>query len=613
MASTAFQASLKVKSNLLKATATSVRFPDLRELAAAPDPQAAFRTALLQVEAAMRKMERHISEVEGHHTAWLDYIKQLRTAAERANEASTYQTVIEAPDNFLTLLGEARDVLDDLITAKLNLELHIAPPVSPSGSVPTGNNTPVQQPQPPPPINAIQLPRLQIPKFDGQYRKWPQFWATFLHTVDSQPLADIEKLSYLLSYLEDKALEAIGGFTVAPENYEAVKTTLQQRFGRSEVLLKSLYAELQDTTTLIKDLEECVANVERVLQQLEQMGENIDNAQTELCIEKRLPRWALLEVEQAKQADAAWSVRKLRDKLQAIVRIRENMRTATTEKASHENRQVQRQDGRRERRKSGRVSREECLRHTSALPAVTKRQIERKGKARDSTQPRKGHPTALCKTWHRSQQGKQENPRGETQAQTVRTVAAIATPEQQTHDRTVLLLATIVAVKGDAPHTKMLKMPVLFDVGSERSFITEEAVQQLGIESARKEPLIVDGFGGMNTMRCTSARIKLKMRRTDGRFFTMFANSVPKLVSEIAVAKLTGKMLRQIGSTQSTSLPAVTVKPQILVGADYFHEISRESASIKLPSGFHLLRTCLGDMVSGKGRSKRPIGTSKES
>ncbi|KHN73097.1 hypothetical protein Tcan_14783 [Toxocara canis] len=131
MASTAFQASLEVKSNMLKAAATSVRFPDLRELAAAPDPQAAFRTALLQVEAATRKMERHISGVEGHHTAWLDYIKQLRTAAERANEASTYQTVTEAPDNFLTLLGEARDVLDDLITAKLNLELQIAPPVSP--------------------------------------------------------------------------------------------------------------------------------------------------------------------------------------------------------------------------------------------------------------------------------------------------------------------------------------------------------------------------------------------------------------------------------------------------------------------------------------------------
>ncbi|KHN78770.1 hypothetical protein Tcan_00049, partial [Toxocara canis] len=46
-------------------------------------------------------------------------------------------------------------------------------------------------------------------------------------------------------------------------------------------------------------------------------------------------------------------------------------------------------------------------------------------------------------------------------------------------------------------------------------------------------------------------------------------------------------------------------------GADYFHEIFRESASTKLPSGFHFLRTCLGDMVSGKGRSKRYRSPSK--
>uniref|UniRef100_A0A914R9K6 Uncharacterized protein n=1 Tax=Parascaris equorum TaxID=6256 RepID=A0A914R9K6_PAREQ len=78
------------------------------------------------------------------------------------------------------------------------------------------------------------------------------------------------------------------------------------------------------------------ASVERILQQLEQQGENIDNSQTEFCIEKRLPRWALLEVEKAKEADAAWRIRKLRDKLQAIVRIRENMRTATTGKQGKE-------------------------------------------------------------------------------------------------------------------------------------------------------------------------------------------------------------------------------------------------------------------------------------
>uniref|UniRef100_A0A915A3W2 Peptidase aspartic putative domain-containing protein n=1 Tax=Parascaris univalens TaxID=6257 RepID=A0A915A3W2_PARUN len=261
-------------------------------------------------------------------------------------------------------------------------------------------------------MNAVQLPRLQIAKFDGQHHKWPKFWATFLHVVNSQPLAEIE----------GKALEAVGGFAVAPKNYETVKPTLQQRLRRSEVLLKSLYAELHDAATPTKDLEECVASVGRIRQQLEQLGENINNAQTELCIEKRLSRWALLEAEQVKEADAAWSVRKLRDKLQAIVRIREIMRTATIGKPTHEGRQVQKQ--------------------------------------------------------------------------AIRTVAAIATPEQQERDKTVLLLSTFVKVRGDAPHTKTIKVPVLFDVGSERSFITKEIVQQLAIEAKHKRPLTVDGLGG---------------------------------------------------------------------------------------------------------------------
>uniref|UniRef100_A0A915B6E2 Uncharacterized protein n=1 Tax=Parascaris univalens TaxID=6257 RepID=A0A915B6E2_PARUN len=131
------------------------------------------------------------------------------------------------------------------------------------------------------------------------------------------------------------------------------------------------------------------------------------------------------------------------------------------------------------------------------------------------------------------------------------------------------------------------------------------------IEVTHKEPLIADGFGGTLITHCTSARVKLKMKRTDGRFLTMFANSAPRLVSEIAIAKLTEKTLRRIRSTRNITLPTVTLKPQILVGADYFHEIFRASASTKLPSGFHLIRTCLGDMISGQGRSNRHCTLSK--
>uniref|UniRef100_A0A915B887 Peptidase aspartic putative domain-containing protein n=1 Tax=Parascaris univalens TaxID=6257 RepID=A0A915B887_PARUN len=161
------------------------------------------------------------------------------------------------------------------------------------------------------------------------------------------------------------------------------------------------------------------------------------------------------------------------------------------------------------------------------------------------------------------------------------------------------------------PHTKTNKVPVVFDVGCERSFITEEIVQQLGFEATPKEPLTIDGFGGTHITHCTSARVKLKMKRTDGRLFTMFANSIPRLVSEIAIARLTEKTLWRIRSTRNITLPTVMLKQQILVGADYSHKIFRGSASTKLPSGFHLIRTCLGDMISGQGRSNRHGTSSK--
>uniref|UniRef100_A0A914ZGL8 Uncharacterized protein n=1 Tax=Parascaris univalens TaxID=6257 RepID=A0A914ZGL8_PARUN len=110
----------------------------------------------------------------------------------------------------------------------------------------------------------------------------------------------------------------------------------------------------------------------------------------------------------------------------------------TKGKPTHETRQVQKHERRREQRNLGGVKREEGLHHTSALPVVAKRH-------RGEKQTARLYPTAA------------------------------------------------------------------------------------GHRSNTKEPLTVDGFGGTHTTHCTSARVKLKMKGTDGRLLTMFANSVPRL------------------------------------------------------------------------------------
>ncbi|VDK50514.1 unnamed protein product [Anisakis simplex] len=211
------------------------------------DPDTAFRSQLLVAEAEIRKISRHITQLDDSHAAWISAIQQLRPA-ERTVETDNNRNATITSDNFLFILERARNALDDLQTAKVNLELRIGRSTSPagivssgsvpvntndqSGSVPvntnnhsrcvpvnTSNRIPMQ-----PNNHLINLPRLQIAKFDGDYRGWPQFWATFEHAIDIQPITDVEKV-------EGRALEAVAGYTVAP----SITSQSSKHYGKSLV------------------------------------------------------------------------------------------------------------------------------------------------------------------------------------------------------------------------------------------------------------------------------------------------------------------------------------------------------------------------------------------
>ena len=53
------------------------------------------------------------------------------------------------------------------------------------------------------------------------------------------------KFSYLKSVLKGSALSAIAGIPLTSENYSLVVKLLQERFGRKEAIVESLYFKLQ--------------------------------------------------------------------------------------------------------------------------------------------------------------------------------------------------------------------------------------------------------------------------------------------------------------------------------------------------------------------------------
>lgn len=77
------------------------------------------------------------------------------------------------------------------------------------------------------------LPKLDLPKFDGNILEWNSFWDSFESSVHSNPsLSDVQKFNYLRSLLQNEALQTVAGFALTNTNYNKAICLLQERFGQ---------------------------------------------------------------------------------------------------------------------------------------------------------------------------------------------------------------------------------------------------------------------------------------------------------------------------------------------------------------------------------------------
>ncbi|GFX69444.1 integrase catalytic domain-containing protein [Trichonephila clavipes] len=81
----------------------------------------------------------------------------------------------------------------------------------------------------------VKLPKLNIHTFQGECSQFLDFWNSFevaIHNNDS--LTKVEKFTYVKTYLEGIALNAVLGFLLTDQNYDASIKLLKERFGGLE-------------------------------------------------------------------------------------------------------------------------------------------------------------------------------------------------------------------------------------------------------------------------------------------------------------------------------------------------------------------------------------------
>ena len=86
----------------------------------------------------------------------------------------------------------------------------------------------------------VKLPKLEIKKFSGKVQEWSEFWDSFKSAIDSDPdLANIDKFKYLRSFLEETPRRVIAGLSLTEANYSSAVAILKERYAKPSVIKRA--------------------------------------------------------------------------------------------------------------------------------------------------------------------------------------------------------------------------------------------------------------------------------------------------------------------------------------------------------------------------------------
>jgi hypothetical protein len=164
----------------------------------------------------------------------------------------------------------------------------------------------------------VNLPKLQLPKFDGNYLKWTGFIDAFTSAVDKDSsLENIQKFQYLIAQLIGEAAKTIEGLQLTNANYIEALEILKQRYGQPHKLIASYMKalwELPKPTHSIDSIRTFYDNLETHIRGLRSLGK-LEDSYGDLLVPivfKKLPGHIKTHISR-EHGDKAWTIQELKD------------------------------------------------------------------------------------------------------------------------------------------------------------------------------------------------------------------------------------------------------------------------------------------------------------
>ncbi|MCP9260848.1 Pao retrotransposon peptidase family protein [Dirofilaria immitis] len=177
---------------------------------------------------------------------------------------------------------------------------------------------------------------------------------------------------------------------------------------------------------------------------------------------------------------------------------------------------------------------------------------------------------------------------------------------QSTHqqDQEILLLCEEIEIINPIMPENHEEVLVLFDIGSQSSFISTKLANRLKLERKETENLSISSFGNKFPRLHQTTKVDIGVKTVDSEIITINTYVLDYLTDELKVIKSNYQDLPSMISLEQLDHGGDWRRPDILIGADYFFDLMSPYEFYKTSSGFYVIFTKVGPIVTGIGYIK---------
>ena len=491
----------------------------------------------------------------------------------------------------------------------------------------------------------MRLPKISLPHLKGNPVYWTAFWDSYESAIHlNSSLSDVDKFNYLKSLLERSAYDAIAGLTLSSANYREAIDILKRRFGNRQMIISRHMDILLNLAPVtgdhdIRGLRRLYNDVETNVCGLRALGvghEAYGAMLTSVLLTKLPLELRLIVNRRAPLKDL--NLEGLQEILEEELNARERSFDGCVSRRSHDNSRSTHSFATLLSETREPLEKLRCCycqqSHDSGecdtVKDVGARLQSLKTSGRCFNCLMKGHLVRTCRARSQCQLCKQRHHpsicdkqgtftrKSPTQAEnttvTVSTLNPDTIPYVPTSGKAVLLQTAQAVIYNPRNLKRCVKLRMLLDGGSQRSYMTERAVKKLNLTPDGEHQLSIAAFGTTrgSPQVCSIVSVGVTVKKYPNVMLSCF---VVPLICEPLISQPVSLCTRQYPHFADLELadsagPKSELAVDMLVGADHYWDLIT-GAIAKGAGGLTAIHTKLGWVMSGPVGIESPNSQSR--